>query len=218
MADTGADVRVVLPAKRLSLAKSRLRHVLNDAAREALVLAMFSRVVRAAQAARRTAGVGVITSDPIIADQARAHGVRLIRDEAQTLNSALRHAMCDPWLAEAPACVVLTSDLPNLTAEALGALIARIDAPGAMVVASDQHARGTSALGWRGGRFESFRFGARSFVAHQRAARAAGFSVAALLQHPAFFDLDDAESLRGLRAGCPPSPFVYSQREFDAHA
>lgn len=214
-----ADVRLVVPAKRLSEAKSRLRHLLDDKAREALVLAMLTHVIRTALAARRAAGVAVITSDPRIAAEASACGARVIPDEGRALNASLEAAVRRPWLAAAEACMVLPGDLPDLTPEAVDRLLAMIEAPGQMAVASDQHGLGTSALAWRGERFDAFRFGAGSFAAHQQAGRAAGFAVAARAHDPAFFDVDDPEGLSrvsGRRALRPA--LVTPQPEPEAHA
>ena len=191
----GADVQVIVPAKRLAEAKSRLRPRLKDAEREALVLDMLRRVVGAARLAAGAAAVTVVTSDLRIAREATGSGARVIADPAHDLNGRLRAALHDPQLAEAPAWLILPADLPFLTSVAVDALLAQIESAGRMAVVPDQHCTGTNGLAWRGAAFDRFRFGPDSFTAHERAGRAAGFDVVAGPPDPRFFDLDDAEAL-----------------------
>lgn len=205
-----ADVQVIIPAKRLADAKSRLRPCLDDGARRDLVLCMLDHVVGVARAGARVAAVSVVTPDPAIARRAKALGARALHDDGLGLNAGLRAAMRDPTIAAARAWLVLPADLPHLTAAAVDALLARVDGEGCLAVAADQHATGTSALAWRGAAFDGFRFGPDSFAAHRQAGREAGFDVAALAPAPELFDLDDAEGLARLgraraRSSRPPT-------------
>lgn len=191
----GADVQVLVPAKRLAEAKSRLRSCLGDAEREALVLDMLSRVVAAARTAARVAIVSVVTPDLRIARCAKASGACVIADEGHDLNGSLRGALRNPLLAQAAAWLILPADLPFLTAGAVEGLLAQVESVGRMAIAPDQHMTGTNGLAWRGARYDAFQFGPDSFAAHRRAGQAAGFTVAAHPLEPRFFDLDDAEGL-----------------------
>lgn len=215
---TGADVQVVIPVKRLSEAKSRLRPILSDADREALVLDMVERVIGAARAARRVADVAVVTSDSRVGRLAQARGARSVADEGLDLNSSLSGAMRHPDVARSAAWLILPGDLPHLTAEAIDTLLSRLDAPGRMVVAADQHLSGTNALAWRGASFSRFEFGHDSFTAHRRAGRAAGFSVVAHPTGSEFFDLDDAAGLARIAGLSRPARSVTSFLEARAHA
>lgn len=202
----GADVQVIVPAKRLSEAKSRLRPYLDDGDREALVLDMLAHVVRAARTASHVAEVVVVTPDLRIAQRALAHGARVLADDSRSLNASLREAMLDPPIARAAACLVLPGDLPCVTAGAIDEVLAHAAQTASLAVVPDQHRAGTNALAWRGPGYRGFRFGRDSFAAHRRAGRAAGFSVCALPARAEFFDLDDAEGLArmgGLRRGAP---------------
>jgi len=192
---TGADVQVIIPAKPLSEAKSRLRSLLGDADREALVMDMLARVIDAAGSARQVADVAVVTSDPRIERLAGTRGARCVADEGPDLNASLRGAMRHPDVARRAAWLILPGDLPHLTAHAIDALLAGLESAGRMVVAPDQHLSGTNALAWRGAPFSRFQFGLDSFAAHRRAGRAAGFTVIAHPTGPELFDLDDAEGL-----------------------
>lgn len=198
-------VRVIVPAKRLDAAKSRLRPILDAAQREALVLGMLHQVIEAAGAARGVNGVAVITADARIAADAEAQGARLIFDDGRDLNDSLRRAVSDPWVAAGSGWLILPGDLPQLTPEAVDRLLAAVDAPGRMAVTPDQHRTGTSALAWRGAPFTGFRFGPGSFEAHQASGRDAGFTVVARPPEPAFFDLDDLDGLERFSAQRPPA-------------
>ncbi|MBU2363241.1 MAG: 2-phospho-L-lactate guanylyltransferase [Alphaproteobacteria bacterium] len=213
-----ADVQVIVPAKRLAEAKSRLRPVLGDADREALVLDMLGRVIAAARGARRVAFVAVVTSDARIGRLAQARGARTLTDSGHDLNSSLSMAMQDPQIALGPACLILPGDLPRLTADAVDGLLAWIEAPGRMVIAPDQHLAGTNALAWRGASYDGFRFGPGSFIAHRDAGRAAGFTVVAQPVRPEFFDLDDIDGLARIEGFPRLVPRTSRVREAKAHA
>jgi 2-phospho-L-lactate guanylyltransferase len=209
-----ADVQVIVPVKRLTEAKSRLRSCLGDAEREALVLDMLGHVLSAARAASRVAAVCVVTPDPEIARHAHARGARAVRDEGFGLNAGLRGALHDPAITAASAWLVLPADLPQINAEAIDRMLAKADTARHLAIAPDQHLTGTSALAWRGAAFDGFHFGPHSFAAHQRAGRDAGFTVAALPACPELFDVDDAGDLSRLRRPSAASPF----RNAAAHA
>jgi len=213
----GADVQVIVPAKRLAEAKSRLRPCLGDPDRETLVLDMLARVVGAARGASRVAAVAVVTPDARIARVARACGADVLADHGRDLNASLRAALTASPIARAAAWLILPADLPDLTATAVDDLLAQIETAGRMAVMPDQHLTGTNALAWRGARFDGLRFGHGSFAAHGRAGRAAGFTVLDQPATPAFFDLDDAEGLARL-GGRPRAASASCFLEANAHA
>lgn len=215
---TQADVQVIIPVKRLSEAKSRLRPVLGEEDREALVVTMLTRVIDTARTARRVADVTIVTADPRVGRLATARGARCLGDEGADLNASLSGAMRHSDLARRGAWLILPGDLPDLTADAVDALLAGLDAEERMVIAPDQHLSGTNALAWRGAPFSRFRFGRDSFAAHRRAGHAAGFTVVAHPTGPEFFDLDDAEGLARIGGFPRPARGVASFLEARAHA
>jgi 2-phospho-L-lactate/phosphoenolpyruvate guanylyltransferase len=116
---------VVVPAKRLALAKTRLRPVTSGAGRpphDDLVLALLADTLAAATACPAVATVLVVTDDPAAAGVARALGARTVADEPDSgLNRALEHGAA---LAEGAAVAALSSDLPALRPEELAAALA----------------------------------------------------------------------------------------------
>jgi 2-phospho-L-lactate guanylyltransferase len=139
----------VVPAKRLALAKTRLRPltaVLGDgtaAAHDALVLALLADTVAAAVACPVVAEVVVVTDDPAAAAVVRGLGARTVADEPDRgLNPALEHGARN---ATGPDVAALSSDLPALRPEELAdALRAAADLPRAFV--ADAQGTGTTLL------------------------------------------------------------------------
>lgn len=139
---------VVVPAKRLAVAKTRLRPLTDRApspavAHEALVLALLADTVATARACPLVAEVVVVTDEPAAARLARDLGARTVADEPDGgLNAALEHgaeAACGDAVA------ALSSDLPALRpAELSAALGAAAAAPRCFV--PDVHGTGTTLL------------------------------------------------------------------------
>jgi 2-phospho-L-lactate guanylyltransferase len=86
---------IVVPAKRLAVAKTRLRPLtaaFGGTSHDELVLALLADTVAAAAACRSVAEVVVVTDDPDAADVVRRFGARTVSDEpGRGLNPALEH-------------------------------------------------------------------------------------------------------------------------------
>lgn len=136
---------MVVPAKRLAVAKTRLRPVTaGDAAAHAgLVLALLADTVAAAVACPVVDAVLVVTDDPDAAAEVSRLGARIVTDEPDSgLNPALEHGA---RAAGGPAVAALSSDLPALRpAELAAALTAAAAAPRCFV--ADAHGTGTTLL------------------------------------------------------------------------
>jgi 2-phospho-L-lactate guanylyltransferase len=157
---------IVVPAKRLAVAKTRLRPLtapLGGPAHDDLVLALLADTVAAAVACPSVAEVLVVTDDPAAADVVRPLGVRALADEPDRgLNPALEHGARH---AARPAVAALSSDLPALRpAELADALQAAAAAPRCFV--PDGHGTGTTLLTAIGTTLLP-RFGAGSARAHR---------------------------------------------------
>jgi len=136
---------VVVPAKRLAVAKTRLRPLtalLGDG-HDALVLALLGDTVAAALGSELVAEVVVVTDDPAAAGLVRGLGARTVADEPDAgLNAALSHGAST---ARQPAVAALSSDLPALRPEELTvALEAASAVPRAFV--ADAPGTGTTLL------------------------------------------------------------------------
>ena len=141
---------VVVPAKRLAVAKTRLRPVtegLGRAGHDELVLALLADTVAAAISCPAVASVLVVTDDPAAAGVVRDLGALVVPDEpGRGLNPALEHGFAVAGaVAGAGAVAALSSDLPALRpAELEAALRAAAGAPRCFV--ADAHGTGTTLL------------------------------------------------------------------------
>ena len=159
---------VVVPAKRLAVAKTRLRPLTDRAdrpahAHEALVLALLADTVAAALACPAVVEVVVVTDEPAAAALVRGLGARTVGDDPDSgLNAALEHGA---RAAAGAAVAALSSDLPALRpAELAAALGAAAAAPHCFV--ADVHGTGTTLLTAVGTPLRP-RFGAGSAQAHR---------------------------------------------------
>ena len=140
---------VVVPAKRLPLAKTRLTPLPEglggppEAAHDRLVLALLADTVAAALASPAVTGVLVVTDDPAAAAEVTGLGAHAVPDEPDAgLNPALAHGARATGGA---AVAALSSDLPALRpAELTAALAAAEVAPRCFV--ADAQGSGTTLL------------------------------------------------------------------------
>lgn len=137
---------VVVPVKRLDVAKSRLA-AYGDAVRRELALAFAADVVAAARACSAVAEVLVVTDDPQAALVLAALGARVAPDSPDAgLNPALSHGADllrehDPGLG----VVTVSADLPALRPVELAATLHAVPDGGRAFVA-DSSGAGTTLL------------------------------------------------------------------------
>jgi 2-phospho-L-lactate guanylyltransferase len=113
---------VIIPVKRLTVAKSRLRGSLPGVDHDALVLAMAMDTVAAALASPVVGRVVVVTGDVMAGETARAIGAEVIADVPDAgLNPALAYAAATvrPRGGSVPGVAALAADLPALRADDL---------------------------------------------------------------------------------------------------
>lgn len=137
---------VVVPVKRLALAKSRLA-AYGDTGRRDLALAFAADVVSAALGCAAVARVLVVTDDPLAAQVLERLGARVVRDAPDDgLNPALAHG-AELLRAELGGHGVATvsSDLPALQPADLAAVLAQVPVGGRAFV-SDAQGCGTTLL------------------------------------------------------------------------
>jgi 2-phospho-L-lactate guanylyltransferase len=137
---------VVVPAKRLDVAKTRLRPLTAGLAPDAharLVLALLADTVAAATGCGVVGDVVVVTDDPAAAEVVRGLGARTVADEPDRgLNPALEHGARS---ARRTAVAALSSDLPALRPAELAAALAAAEA-GPRSFVADAQGTGTTLL------------------------------------------------------------------------
>lgn len=138
---------VVVPVKRLGVAKSRLRSTLPSADHNALVLAICLDTVSAAIACAPVARVLVVTDDPRAGAAVLDAGALVVADEPDSgLNPAVNHgAATAARLAPGDSVAVLSADLPALRPLELAAALAAASAHMRAFV-TDAAATGTTLL------------------------------------------------------------------------
>jgi 2-phospho-L-lactate guanylyltransferase len=188
---------VVVPAKRLAVAKTRLRPLTAGAptaraAHDAWVLAMLADTVEAALASPAVGAVLVVTDEPAAAAVVGPLGATTVADEPDRgLNPALRHGALR---AGTPAVAALSSDLPALRPEELTAALAAAERSPRCFVADDA-GTGTTLLTALGTDLDP-RFGHGSARAHRDAG-----AVALIGDWPGLTrDVDTTDDLRAALA------------------
>ena len=159
------DWTAVIPVKRLSAAKSRLRGAVPDARHAELALAMVLDTATALLAAEPVGRLLVVTDDPVAAAAVTALGARVVPDRpGADLNAAMRFG-ADEAAGLTAYRLVLAGDLPALRpgqlAEALGGAERRS-------FVADAAGTGTVLLATPPGRPLDPHFGLGSAAAHAR--------------------------------------------------
>jgi 2-phospho-L-lactate guanylyltransferase len=189
----------LVPFKRFTRAKARLRTRYSDPQVEEIGRAMLCDVLDALAETRRVERVTVLTDDTEVAEVARRAGAAVrLRDPDPGLNPAIDEATRELAEAGFDACLVVLGDLPLLRGEDIDALIDAGQAHATVVVPSSDG--GTALLLRRPPGCIPARFGPDSAQAHLAEARGRGLEPLCMtkLREAARLDLDTPEDARRL--------------------
>jgi len=194
-------IAALVPVKALRQSKSRLRPVLSDEQRQALVMAMLEDVLGLLAGVSGIAATAVVSPDVEVLAFARQVGAQAIREPSRPrgLNAALTfasHMLCEQG---AGGLLVLPVDVPLASAAAIEAILNRIDGNPSIVLCPSRSG-GTNALALRPPGIIPFRFGHRSSAAHQREARARGLPLEVLPLPSLALDIDRPQDLAAILA------------------
>jgi 2-phospho-L-lactate/phosphoenolpyruvate guanylyltransferase len=161
---------VVIPAKGLATAKSRLADAVG-LRRRALALAMLLDTVSAAAATPGVRSVLIVTNDDRIAAAVIALGAAVVADERRAgLNAALEHGISvAASMHPGSGVALLMGDLPALRPAELGSVLhlaSTSPAPAGMVAVADRDGDGTTLLAARTPATLHPSFGGASFARH----------------------------------------------------
>ncbi|MBV8774425.1 MAG: 2-phospho-L-lactate guanylyltransferase [Deltaproteobacteria bacterium] len=184
---------VLIAAKRLALAKTRLMPVLPCVSeRSELAEAMFRDVLSAAQNARSSERVVVVTSDPALIRLARYTGAMIIDEEyPRGLNAAVRLATVRLVAAGITCLCTLLSDIPLVNGDDIDAAFAAMPHPrqGVTLVPSRDFS-GTNIIVRKPPDVITTQFGRFSLLRHLEDCRQRGIACQVVrLERPAL-DLD----------------------------
>lgn len=184
---------VLIAAKELALAKTRLALALpSGAERAVLAEAMFRDVLNAALAARTPDQIAVVTSDQLLINRARQVNATIIDEGSpQGLNLAVRYATTKLVHAGASTVCTVLSDIPMVTGEDIDeAFAAMPPADRGVVLIPSRDFSGTNMMVRRPPDIIGTRFGHLSLVRHLDDARRRGLAAQVVrLLRPAL-DLD----------------------------
>ena len=189
---------VLIAAKQLAFAKTRLAPALPAAAeRSALAEAMFRDVLSAALSARLPTMVAVVTSDAALIGLARMGGALVIDEEfPRGLNVAVR--LGTEFLIDRGATIVCTllSDIPLVTSEDIDASFAAIATEGAgVVLVPSADFTGTNMMTRMPPDVIQTRFGLMSLVRHVDDCRSRGVPCEVVRMARPALDLDVPQDL-----------------------
>jgi FO synthase len=229
-----SDVWAVVPVKRFTAAKRRLAPVLGACERAALARAMFEDVLDAlSRVGTRLAGIIVVTADESAAQLAARRNAFAVSDEGcGDINGAIRIGVHYALARGGAAVLVVPSDVPQLSADAVERAASAVDRPNSLALLRATRDGGTNILACRPADALRPRFGPNSFEQHCEWARAQAMSLQVLPGGDLGLDIDCPEDLESfmllrrtsrtlayldsLRAGAPMQGPISLLRNFPA--
>ena len=199
--NSSPDIWAVVPVKAFSEAKQRLSPVLCATDRARLAHAMFEDVVSVlARCRKHFAGIVIVTADDNAAALAEQHGCHVVSDRlCNGINGATRLGLDHILKKKDARVLVLPSDIPHLTCDAVAQAVETIKTPYSLAIIEAMDG-GTNLLGCGSARSLPLCFGPGSFRKHCNAARARGLEVCALPSSELELDIDRPEDLTAFLA------------------
>lgn len=158
---------ILIAAKQLDFAKTRLAGAFAPGERRALAEAMFRDVLAASSGARAADHVAVVTSDPALLELARAARALTIDEEfPRGLNAAVALATRALLAQGAEAVCTVLSDIPLITAEDIDAVFAAMPPRRGVVLVPSRDFSGTNVICRSPADAVATRFGRMSLLRH----------------------------------------------------
>lgn len=186
---------VLVPVKRLELAKSRLAAALGDRERRDLVLALVTRTIGTVRDSRGADVIALVTPERSLADQLAVEWV----PDAGSLNASLEAGVTWAGARGATTVLILPADLPWLAAEDITAVLAAGGGRKGVTLAPCMDG-GTGALLLSPPDAIPPSFGPGSFARHARLARDRGVAMRVVRRNGLARDLDTPADLEVQRA------------------
>lgn len=184
----------IVPVKPFLVSKSRLSGVLTPQERAGLSREFLGHALDVLARAPAVSQTLVVSRDPAALALAHSRQARTVTEAgAPDLNAALRRATQVAAASRADGVLILPTDLPFLTPEDIGQLIAPSEAGPFVAIAPDRRDEGTNALYVAPPGLLSYAFGAHSFARHLELAQAAGARVRVCRLPGVALDVDGPE-------------------------
>jgi|HubBroStandDraft_6_1064221.scaffolds.fasta_scaffold82619_2 2-phospho-L-lactate guanylyltransferase len=186
----------VVPVKDTALAKQRLAAAVPSQLRQALMLAMLEDVLAALAEAPGLAGRLVVTTDPAATRlAARYNAISMIEGAHDGHTGAVAAAARRLAAQDATGMLTVPGDIPLVTAEEIGRLLAAHRPAPAFTIAPSHDELGSNAVLVSPPEAVPLRFGDDSFFPHLAAARAHGIAPTVLHLPGIALDIDNPEDL-----------------------
>ena len=165
-----SETWALVPVKRFSQAKSRLRDVLFDEERAKLAQAMLRDVLDNLRATSTVDGIAVVSADPEASAIAKTFGAATIFDAAEAgVNQAVQYGL-DAFRSYERRVLVVPADIPFARPRDFENVITLLDQTPVVLVPA-LYDGGTNALAMRSPDLLQPQYGDESFRAHRNLAR-----------------------------------------------
>jgi 2-phospho-L-lactate guanylyltransferase len=186
----------VVPVKDTALAKQRLAPAVPPALRQSLMLAMLEDVLAALAEASGLAGRLVVTTDPAATRLAARYAAICMTEGAHDGHTGAVAAAAGRLAAEgATGMLTVPGDIPLVTAEEIGRLLAGHRPPPSFTIAPSHDEQGSNAVLVSRPEAVPLRFGEDSFFPHLAAAEARGIAPSVLHLPGIALDIDNPADL-----------------------
>lgn len=187
---------VVVPCKKLHLAKRRLAPVLTARECRSLVSTMVSDVLFVLSRAIEVSGILVVSSDPAVADLARSFGAHCLSDHSdEGLLAACAGATAHLSTRGADGVMVVPGDLPLLRPGDIRQVVNTASVSPVVVLSPDNNDSGTNLVAMRPAGAIPYMFGENSFSLHVSAARSNKIEPIIVRSETLGLDIDTREDL-----------------------
>tara|TARA_B110000093_G_C12949775_1_gene401966 strand:+ start:1110 stop:1838 length:729 start_codon:yes stop_codon:yes gene_type:complete len=188
---------IIIPCKRLELAKLRLAPVLSTIERRGLVEAMLFDVLEAATATQNIDGVMVVSSDPTAEKIAASFGAECFSKHSDRgLSCALTAARTYLKSEAVNGVMTISADLPSLSSSDISLVLTSCQGDqSGICLAPATKDLGTNLVATSSASDIPYMFGNKSFNKHLSAARACGIEPTIIRRPGLGFDIDRPEDL-----------------------
>jgi 2-phospho-L-lactate guanylyltransferase len=186
----------ILPVKRYSVGKSRLRNIFSETELVELNQQLFESTFTKLQETPGIDKILVVSREEHALAWCEAHGgVALLEDDPSTLNSAIKQAQRFVCYHDRGRIMILPSDLPLMAPKDLRQLLGLADGERKLVIVPDHYQRGTNALVMSDPQLIEPRFGSGSFRKHTRQGLKKNTELVIYLNENIQWDLDTSLEL-----------------------
>lgn len=185
---------IIVPVKRLGMAKSRLSPLLSVDERKQFCLEMLKDVLTAIKAAKYIQQTIVTGKDETALQIARDFGATFFKESKLGLNQAVREVINWCLQKEALSVLILPADVPLVTSLDLNKIFVQQQNSG-MVISPSRSGEGTNALLLAPPNVIPPSYGPRSFPKHIEKALALGINIHIIRSSRVALDIDTVEDL-----------------------